>query len=123
MSDNCLQCQTQTASTLAQQESQPGASQICKDSCRGDWHSCANYDISLQIDSPYPSRERQPYPSRERQPYASPLRKWDAPSQPQSATPAQTHRDRYPTATEDKTEPPAQVVGRRICTSISFTNH
>ncbi|MBC6473879.1 MAG: hypothetical protein GDA48_14600 [Hormoscilla sp. GM102CHS1] len=28
-------------------------------------------------------------------------------SQPQSATPAETHRDRYPTATEDKTEPPA----------------
>ncbi|MBC6481466.1 MAG: hypothetical protein GDA56_30640 [Hormoscilla sp. GM7CHS1pb] len=32
-----------------------GASQICKDSCRGDWHSCANYDISLQIDSPQAS--------------------------------------------------------------------
>ncbi|MBC6478765.1 MAG: hypothetical protein GDA56_14330 [Hormoscilla sp. GM7CHS1pb] len=55
MSDNCLQCQTQTASTPAQQESQP-----------------------------------------------------------QSATPAQTHRDRYPTATEDKTEPPAPRVNMPI---------
>ncbi|MBC6451761.1 MAG: hypothetical protein GDA43_00005 [Hormoscilla sp. SP5CHS1] len=48
MSDNCDQCQTQTASTPAQQESQP-----------------------------------------------------------QSATPAPATNERYPTATEDKTEPPA----------------